>query len=142
MSHYFHGKLHKTSNRPVTGGTADIWKTEDRRERIYAVKVYRVYNGEEYKIKVSPIPLNSDNQFIFLQRHFKEVAMWKRLVHPNILPAFGAAPDIAEFCVVSPWMPDGDLLQYLTRYPGANRPQIVRVRIVRTSKFPKFCPPR
>ena len=65
-----------------------------------------------------------------LQKYFKEVTVWKRLKHPNILPNLGAGPDIAEFCVVSPWMSDGDLLQFLAKYPGANRVAIVSVHAV------------
>lgn len=52
-SHYFPGGLYKTSNRPTnaTGGTADVWRVEDEQKRVYAAKVFRVYHGEEYKIK-------------------------------------------------------------------------------------------
>jgi hypothetical protein len=53
-SHYFHPKLYKTSNRPMTGGTADVWRVEDDQKKLYAAKVFRVYNNEEYKIKVRP----------------------------------------------------------------------------------------
>ena len=56
--------------------------------------------------------------------------MWKRLNHPNVLPNLGAGPDIAELCVVSPWMSEGHLLQYLRKYPGADRVMIVRVHVV------------
>ncbi|KAF9789189.1 kinase-like domain-containing protein [Thelephora terrestris] len=108
-SHYFHGRLYKAGNRPVAGGTADVWRVEDDRKRLYAAKVFRVYNGDERKIK----------------RYFKELTVWKRLDHPNVLPAYGAAPDIAEFCAISPWMSEGDLLQYLGKYPGANRHSIM-----------------
>ena len=54
-SHYFRGRLHKTGNRPVSGGgTADVWRVEDDRRRLYAAKAFRVnFNGEDYKIKVS-----------------------------------------------------------------------------------------
>lgn len=55
--------------------------------------------------------------------------MWKRLNHPNVVPTLGAGLDIAELCVVSPWMPDGDLLQHFNRYPGADRVAIVRVHV-------------
>ena len=46
--------------------------------------------------------------------------------HPNVVPTFGATTEIAEFCVVAPWMPEGELLEYLGKYPGANRAEIVR----------------
>lgn len=65
--------------------------------------------------------------------------MWKRLSHPNVLPTLGAGPDIAKLCVVSPWMPDGTLLQYLKRYPGANRPSVVSARVVHVSGYTKYC---
>lgn len=109
-SHYFHGRLSKTGNRPFSGGAADVWRVEDDRRRIYAAKVFRVnFSGEEYKIK----------------RYYKELLVWKRLEHPNVLPAFGAAPGIAELCVVCPWMSEGDLPNYLNNHPGADRASIM-----------------
>jgi serine/threonine protein kinase len=64
--------------------------------------------------------------------------VWKRLNHPNIVPTLGAGPDIAELCVVSPWMPDGDLLQYLQKIPGANRAEIVRIHVGRAGECTEF----
>jgi len=73
-----------------------------------------------------------------LQRYYKEVTVWKQLNHPNVVPTLGAGPDIAELCVVSPWMPDGNLLQYLSKYPGANRMAIVRVHTVHAGECTEF----
>ena len=64
--------------------------------------------------------------------------MWKRLNHPNVVPTLGAGPDIAELCVVSPWMPEGDLLGYLNKCPTADRVAIVRVYIIHTSEYTEF----
>ena len=58
--------------------------------------------------------------------------------HPNLVPALGAGPDIAELCVVSPWMPEGDLLQYLNKYPGAHRVAIVRIYVAHVSMYTEF----
>jgi hypothetical protein len=42
-SHYFHGKLRKTSGHPISvGGMSDIWRVEGEFERVYALKAYRV----------------------------------------------------------------------------------------------------
>lgn len=60
------------------------------------------------------------------QRYYKELTIWKQLNHPNVIPTFGASTDIDEFCVVAPWMPEGELSQYLRKNPGANRVGIVR----------------
>ena len=67
--------------------------------------------------------------------------MWKRLNHHNLVPTLGASPEIAaslgapklsQLCAVSPWMPNGHLLQYLKKYPGANRVFIVRICVLHT----------
>ena len=62
--------------------------------------------------------------------------------HPNVVPNLGAGPDIAELCVVSPWMPDGHLLQYINKYPGASRVSIVSVRGVHDSEILNLIPIR
>jgi len=110
-SHYFRGRLSKAGKHPVFGGNGiDVWRVEDNQKRVYAARVFRVNMiGDEHKMKW----------------YFEEVTVWKRLNHPNVLPNLGASPDIAEFCVVSPWMPEGDLLQYLKNHPGANRVSIM-----------------
>ena len=64
-----------------------------------------------------------------LQRYYKELTIWKQLNHPNVIPTFGASADIGGLCVVAPWMPEGELLPYLQRYPGANRVWIVRTSL-------------
>ncbi|KAF9643105.1 kinase-like protein [Thelephora ganbajun] len=109
QSHYFPGRLFKTSNRPASGGTADVWRAEDDQKQTFAAKVFRAGEEEDHKIK----------------RFYKEVTVWKRLNHLNVVPTLGAGSDIAELCAVSPWMPDGTLLQYLNKYPGANRVSIM-----------------
>ena len=55
-SHYFHGRLYRTSKYPVSGGgSAEVWRVEDDRKRVYAAKAFRVTTGgEEYKVKVCP----------------------------------------------------------------------------------------
>ena len=55
-SHYFPGKLSKASNRPMHGGTADVWRATDDRGEVFAAKVFRANHGEDHKIKVgSPL---------------------------------------------------------------------------------------
>ena len=118
----------------MSGGTADVWRVTDDRKRLYAGKVFRVNYGEDYKIKVSFPPVGRTlPAHVGRKRFYKEVTVWKRLNHPNLVFTLGVSPDIADFCAVSPWMPDGDLLQYLAKYPGANRVAIVIANDFRTS---------
>ena len=45
--------------------------------------------------------------------------MWKRLSHPNIVPFIGIAT--SPFQTISEWMPNGTLMEFVERNPGANR---------------------
>jgi serine/threonine protein kinase len=46
--------------------------------------------------------------------------------HPNILSIEGVAPELFEFCTVSQWMENGNILEYVGKHPGADRLQLVR----------------
>ena len=53
------------------------------------------------------------------QSFFKEVVIWKRLRHPNIVSFIGVTTDPLQ--MVSEWMPGGTLTKYVENNPGANR---------------------
>ena len=58
--------------------------------------------------------------------------------HPNLVPTLGVGLDIAELCLVSPWMSKGDLLHYLRNLPNANRVSIVRAPVIHAGECTKF----
>ena len=45
--------------------------------------------------------------------------MWKRLIHPNIISFIGVTHNPLQ--LVSEWMPNGTLTEYLGENPGADR---------------------
>ena len=49
--------------------------------------------------------------------------MWKRLNHPNIVPFVGVTTDPLQ--IVSEWMPNGTLTEFVGKHPGANRIDLV-----------------
>lgn len=54
----------------------------------------------------------------------REIIIWGQLQHPNILPFYGVyhLNDAEErICLVSPWMENGTLVDYLKACPDANR---------------------
>ena len=113
----------------MSGGAADVWRVTDDRKQLFAAKVFRVNQGEEYKVKVSSSLVGYKIRFcdsLRLQRYYKELTIWKQLNHQNVVPTYSASTDIAEFCVVAPWMSEGGLLPYLRKHPGAGRMGIVR----------------
>lgn len=55
----------------------------------------------------------------------------KQLNHSNILPFYGVSTTAFDFCLVSPWYKNGNILDYLE-----NKPDILRfyLGLVRTFK--------
>lgn len=51
--------------------------------------------------------------------------VWKHLEHPNIIPLLGATIDPPQ--LVLDWMCGGDLTEYITNNPDANRQDLVRL---------------
>ena len=54
-----------------------------------------------------------------LQTLFKGAVIWKSLRHPNIVPFVGVTTSPLQ--IVSEWMPNGTLTEFIQRNPGANR---------------------
>jgi serine/threonine protein kinase len=106
-------------------GLADIWKGS--------------YHGEPVCIKalrrMSPISLlgiKNIGGYVFYQKRIKHALdktprrMRKSISHPNVLPVIDVSETLSPFCIVSPWMPDGNITQYTQMNPGANRLMLVR----------------
>ena len=51
--------------------------------------------------------------------------MWNRRSHPNILPLLGVSNKGLDFIMVSEWMENGNVKQYISNNPGVNRPSLV-----------------
>ncbi|KAF9789522.1 kinase-like domain-containing protein [Thelephora terrestris] len=81
----------------ASGGFSDIWKATDEDGEVFAVKVLRMYQNNA------------------AQKYCREVIISKRMNHPNILQIEGVAPGLFPCCMVSRWMENGNLLEYLNR---------------------------
>ena len=46
-------------------------------------------------------------------------------MHPNVLSIEGVAPVLFEFCIVSRWMENGSVLDYVRKHADANRLELV-----------------
>jgi len=53
------------------------------------------------------------------------VVVWKNLSHPNVIPLLGVTADPIQ--LISGWMPDVDLTEYITNHPDADRLNLVGV---------------
>lgn len=99
--------LRKKSDYPVAhGGFGDIWKcvlarsTEENHD--VAVKAIRSYFLDENdRVKKD-------------KRLRRELIIWQKLIHDNILPLYGVALGFGPFtAMVSPWAKNGSMTAYL-----------------------------
>ena len=51
---------------------------------------------------------------------------WKVLCHPNVLPLLGVIMSETQLAMVSEWMPDGNINQFVKTHWDANRFDLVR----------------
>ena len=57
----------------------------------------------------------------------REVLIWKRLAHQDVLPLLGvsALEDRQYFRIISEWMPDGNVAEFIKSNPQTNRLRLV-----------------
>ncbi|KAF9644752.1 kinase-like protein [Thelephora ganbajun] len=83
-----------------SGGFADVWKgRHDGRE--VAAKALRVHS--------------TNNLDQIRKRFCREVVTWRTLHHPNVLPLIGVTMTEKRFVMVSEWMDNGNVNEFLKR---------------------------
>ncbi|KAF8990025.1 hypothetical protein BDQ17DRAFT_1372489 [Cyathus striatus] len=101
---------------PVTSGYfGEIFQGEINGRNL-ALKVFKLYANEMDKIND------------LFKGFYKEAILWRYLVHPNLLPFYGIyqlGDTGGRICLVSPWMSNGNICQYLQRYPDTNRQHLI-----------------
>ena len=60
-----------------------------------------------------------------IQRFCKEVVTWKTLQHPNILPLIGVTMSEGQFSMISNWMSNGNINEFVKANPNVNRLKLV-----------------
>ncbi|KAF7351247.1 Protein kinase domain-containing protein [Mycena sanguinolenta] len=92
------GLLQKVGQQVAGGAFGDIWKGLVRGQSV-SVKMMRVFQDTDIKHA--------------LQEFGREALIWRQLSHPNVLPFFGLYYLKNRLCLVSPWMSNGHLTQFL-----------------------------
>lgn len=46
--------------------------------------------------------------------------------HPNVLPIIEVSETLFPFCIMAPWMPDGNITQYTQANPSTDRLMLAR----------------
>lgn len=57
--------------------------------------------------------------------------MWRHLRHPNVLPLFAATFDkeAVRFALVSKWMDNGNINEFIKKHDNVNRAQLVSCHV-------------
>ncbi|KAF9650320.1 kinase-like protein, partial [Thelephora ganbajun] len=89
-----------------TGIVTETWRGTYE-EKPVAIEVFKITEGckDSDRIKM---------------RFYKQVVLWKRLTHKNVLPFLGVSRDVADFCLISPWMKNGCIVEYVHNNPHVN----------------------
>ncbi|KAJ7718711.1 kinase-like domain-containing protein [Mycena metata] len=99
--------VEKVGQQVDGGGFGDIWKGLVCGQWV-SVKIMRIFEKDE----VAAV----------LKEFSREALIWGQLCHPNLLPFFGLYKMEDRLCLVSPWMANGNIMQYLSN----ESPNIVR----------------
>ncbi|EGO26974.1 hypothetical protein SERLADRAFT_448085 [Serpula lacrymans var. lacrymans S7.9] len=95
---------------PVAAGSfGEVWKGSFYSE-VIAMKVLKVYERSNVKE--------------LLKRFSAEIIIWRQLSHPNLIPFYGVYylnASKTRICLISPWMQNGNVVQYLRREPDIER---------------------
>ena len=80
-------------------------------------------------------------QFASCQIYRRVIEDSKLNFHPNVLHVIRVSEALFPFCIMSPWMPDGNITHYTQTHPGANRLAFVCPRwwrtMGRTADYPR-----
>ena len=120
----------RTEDPRYEGGFAKVWKGEHEGIEV-AAKVLKVFASSDLaKIKRVGFPIcwrACVNRLVpTTQRFCKEVMNWKALRHQNALPLLGVIMSDNQFVMVSEWMANGNINEFIKTHRDANRFELVR----------------
>ena len=88
-----------------------------------------MYQGNSATVSDGPGGDESTQLIYFLRgvlsAPYQEFRQIKDNPHPNVLSIIKVLGTSSPLCIMSPWMPDGNIIQYTTANPGANRLMLV-----------------
>ncbi|KAG6830268.1 hypothetical protein H0H92_001534 [Tricholoma furcatifolium] len=88
-----------------TGGSALVYRGYCREQEV-AIKDFKLYDNEERVARAQ-------------KRFLKEAYITKILYHPNIISFIGIVQERHRFCIVVPWMNNGNIVQYVKTNPNS-----------------------
>jgi serine/threonine protein kinase len=121
------------SEHPVAGGSfGDVYKGL-MKGHLVAVKALRIFQDSDivqlFKVSKCQIKSHFSIYPIWWPQEFShEAVTWRQLSHPNLLPFYGIHhlnDNPSRLCLISPWMGNGRVTQFLKRFPTTDRVHLV-----------------
>ena len=113
------------------GGFAEVWKGKHEGIQV-AVKVLKVFpTSDLLRITRVRFPVLLERMgwpaqlMLITQRFCKEAITWKALRHQNVLPLLGVTMSNNQFVMVSEWMANGNINEFVKTHRGENRFKLV-----------------
>ncbi|KAJ7489266.1 kinase-like domain-containing protein [Mycena latifolia] len=103
--------LQKVGHQVAAGGFGDIWRGS--------------VGGQSVSVKIMRLFQESDVKAV-LKKFAREALIWRQLCHPNLLPFSGLYYLENRLCLVSPWMENGNILDFFRKDPhGVDRLSVI-----------------
>ncbi|KAK7001925.1 kinase domain-containing protein [Favolaschia claudopus] len=90
--------LQKVGTQVAGGGYGDIWQGLVGGESV-CIKMLRIFQESDIAMAVKEFGA--------------EALIWRQLCHPNVLPFFGLYYIEERLCLISPWMRNGNIMEFL-----------------------------
>ena len=131
--------LKKRGNTPMTSaGLVDTWLGDYGHRGVF-INAFRNHSiqdlKEAKKVHVTWMTVVPQTERT-LQILWKEVVIWKRLSHPNVLPFHGVNMTLFQLALVYDRGERGNIIQYVMSHPEASRTKLVRVTITTVESRP------
>ncbi|KAF9259561.1 kinase-like protein [Marasmius fiardii PR-910] len=128
----FLNDITRSGDHPLTGGGfADIYKGQAGNLNV-CLKVLRVHTAETERKKQK-----------IIADFCQEALIWTQLRHPNVLSLLGVNTVLfsSGFCLVSPWMANGDIVSFLKEHPDHDKLQSICEIMAGLEYLHSFSPP-
>ncbi|KAF7343343.1 Protein kinase domain-containing protein [Mycena venus] len=93
-------ELQKVGYQVAAGGFGDIWKGQVSGQTV-SVKIMRIFQDSHVEAVIKEFS--------------REALIWRQLCHPNLLPFFGLYHLDNRLCLISPWMENGNVMDFLEK---------------------------
>ena len=125
----------------TVGVLADFWLAGTSSGNLVAAKVMRGEYEQNVRcssasvLHVASMSLKRVHQVVL-----REARISARFAHPNVLPTLGIALTMDSLAIISPWMRNGNIFEYLNRNPSADRLRLVNSSVgVSPNRYIDMC---